>query len=64
MRATRDKVKWSVYARKQFNPALRLLAQVASDHYRAFNFSAEPDPEPVCRNWNHWYYLLRLEFGI
>lgn len=63
-RKLRDKVKWSYWLRKEITAGLGLTFQVASDHFRPMDFNLKPTYEPVTQNWNEWYYMFRLSFGI
>jgi hypothetical protein len=63
-RKLRDKVKWSLWMNKEITSGLGLYLQVASDHFRPMDFNLKPTYEPVTQNWNDWYYMFRLNFGI
>lgn len=63
-RKTRDKVKWSFWLSKEIVSGLGLYVQVASDHFRPIDFNLKPTYQPVTQNWNDWYYMVRLNFGI
>lgn len=63
-RAMRDKVKWTFWLQKQLATGLGLTFQVASDHFRPMNFNTKPTYEPATQNWNDWYYMFRISFGI
>jgi hypothetical protein len=63
-RKMRDKVKWSFWATKEVTPGFGLTLQVASDHFRPIDFNLKPTYEPVTKNWNDWYYMVRMNFGI
>jgi hypothetical protein len=55
---------WSVYAKRTVIPGLAVLAQVASDHTRGFEFHGFPLSEPTTTTWKHWYFIARIELGI
>jgi hypothetical protein len=60
----RDDWKWSLYAKKSFGRLFRVRAQIANDHLRLREFVLQQSDETITRNPSHWYYLMRLEFGI
>jgi hypothetical protein len=63
-RKLRDKVKWSFWLQESITPGLGLFLQVASDHFRPMDYNLKPTYQPVTQNWNDWYYMVRLNFGI
>lgn len=63
-RKMRDKVKWSFWLQESITPGLAVFLQVASDHFRPMDYNLKPTYEPVTQNWNDWYYMVRLNFGI
>jgi hypothetical protein len=60
----RDDWKWSLYAKKSFGRMFRVRAQIANDHLRLREFVLQQSDETITRTPSHWYYLMRLEFGI
>jgi hypothetical protein len=60
----RDDWKWSIYAVRSLGKLARFRAQVANDHLRPREFLLQQSDETVTRRPSHWYYLLRLEFGV
>jgi hypothetical protein len=63
-RKLRDKVKWTLYLKKQLAEGLGIYFQAASDHFRPIDFNINPTEEPVTQTWSDWYYIVRLNFGI
>lgn len=61
-------IKWSVYAKREIIPGLKVYTQIASDHNRPYKFTSDgalvPNREPLTVRPEDWYYLLRLEMGI
>jgi hypothetical protein len=57
-------IKWSVYTRRNIYRALDLHMQVASDHLRLQEYTADRNWEPLTNRPSEWYYLFRLEFSI
>lgn len=64
----KDDLKWSVYAKRTIRKGLAVHAQAASDHIRFITTEGggkfRPTYSPTTREAGHWYYVLRLEFGI
>lgn len=64
----KDDLKWSVYAKRTLRPGLSVHAQAASDHIRFVTTDGggkfRPTYASTTREAGHWYYVLRLEFGI
>lgn len=61
---TKDDWKWSLYAHKRINRLFNVRVQVANDHLRLREFLQQQSAETLTRRPSHWYYLVRLEFGI
>lgn len=59
-----DDWKWSVLATKTLTKGLVMHAQVANDHLRLRNNFIQPTFLPVTNETSHWYYLVRLQWGI
>jgi hypothetical protein len=49
---------------KEINRLFRVRMQVANDHLRLREFLLQQNDETLTRRPSHWYYLMRLEFGI
>jgi hypothetical protein len=60
----KDDWKWSVYAVRSLGKLARLRVQAANDHLRLREFLLQQSDETLTRRPSHWYYLLRLEFGL
>lgn len=60
----RDDWKWSVHAVRSIGRLAKLKLQVANDHLRMREFVLQQSDETLTRRPSHWYYLMRLEFGI
>lgn len=64
----KDDLKWSVYAKRSLGKGLSVHAQAASDHIRFMTTEGggkfRPTFAPTTREAGHWYYVMRLEFGI
>ena len=57
--------KWTVYAKKRLIQGVTLYAQVASDYLRGIRWEDNTlTRETVTQQYNQWYYIMRLEFGI
>ena len=61
---TKTKYKWSLYARKTITPGFGMLAQVASDHFRTLDNEWQPNHREVVTDKDHWYYMIKFNFGI
>ncbi len=60
----RENWKWSVYATHEITEGVTITAQAASDHLRPPSNVANPPSEPYTQTPSHWYYVLRVNFGI
>lgn len=60
----KDDWKWSVYAVRSLGPLAKVRVQAANDHLRLREFLLQQSDETLTRRPSHWYYLLRLEFGL
>ena len=60
----KDDWKWSVYAVRSIGKLAKVKLQVANDHLRLREFLLQQSDETLTRRPSHWYYLMRLEFGI
>jgi hypothetical protein len=60
----KDDWKWSVYAVRSLGRLARVRVQAANDHLRLREFLLQQSDETLTRRPSHWYYLLRLEFGL
>jgi hypothetical protein len=63
-RYKKDDWKWSVYAVRSLGRLARVRVQAANDHLRLREFLQQQSDETLTRRPSHWYYLLRLEFGL
>jgi hypothetical protein len=61
---TKEKIKWSLYAKKSPIKGVNLFLQIASDHMRSVDYNIKPSYRPVCWDWSEWYYLFRLNISI
>jgi hypothetical protein len=60
----KDDWKWSAYAVRSLGRSAKVRLQVANDHLRMREFILQQSDETLTRRPSHWYYLMRLEFGI
>ncbi len=63
----RDDWKWSIEAARTLFLGLTVQAQIANDHMRLIGLQdGDPIPanSPLTRYGNHWYYVVRLQWGI
>jgi hypothetical protein len=59
-----DDWKWSVNAMRTLTPGLTLNVQAANDHFRLRDQFFQPSYVPLTHKKDHWYYVVRLQWGI
>jgi hypothetical protein len=62
--AEKDRLHWSVMAKKQAFKGVNFYLQVANDHLRTFDYNIKPIKVPITSRPSDWYYLFRIEVGI
>lgn len=61
----KDDWKWSVYAGKTLAPGFQIIAQASRDHMRhKSEFAFQADREEALTAKDHWYWMVRVIFGI
>lgn len=60
-----DKIKWSVYAKKDFGQ-VKIVGQIARDHLipNVNGPMSQVERTDVLRKSNNWYWLLRIGYGF
>jgi hypothetical protein len=61
---SKDDWKWSILATRTLMRGLRLHVQAANDHLRLRDEFLQSSVLPLTNEKSHWYYLVRLEWGI
>lgn len=61
---TKDDWKWSFYAKREITKGVNVYAQAASDHLRHTDYEAKIHARPTTLDYDEWYYIVRLEFGL
>jgi hypothetical protein len=59
-----DDIKWTAYLKRNLFESLDLYLQVANDHIRSQDKFAQPSFLPLTSEKEHWYYLVRLQWGL
>lgn len=60
----KDDWKWSVMVQRTIIPGWQAYLQVANDHLRTQDESAQPSFMPVTQGKSDWYYLIRFLWSI
>ncbi|MCD6024360.1 MAG: hypothetical protein K0Q91_1276 [Fibrobacteria bacterium] len=60
----KDDLKWSAYLKKTIVSGLEVYLQVANDHFRVQDVTAQPSFMPLTQKSSDWYYMLRFQWGL
>jgi hypothetical protein len=59
-----DDIKWTLVLKKNLFTGLDLQIQAANDHFRHMDPFTIPTDIPLTNRKDHWYYLMRLSWGM
>jgi hypothetical protein len=60
----KDDLKWSAFLKKTVVPGLEIYLQVANDHFRVQDVTAQPSFMPLTQESSDWYYMLRFQWSL
>lgn len=60
----KDDIKWSAQLKKSVVPGLDIYLQVANDHFRVQDVTAQPSYIPLTQRPSDWYYMLRFQWSL
>ena len=62
---SKDDWKWSLYAKKVFTPGFMLSGLIGRDHVRLKSmWENSTDREEALTKPGHWYWMMRVTFGV
>jgi hypothetical protein len=64
VQVSRDNWKWSLNLVRTLTKGLKIQAQCANDHMRLIDVRISPTALPMTQYGKHWYYIVRLQWGI
>jgi hypothetical protein len=59
-----DDWKWSLNLVRTLTPGLKVEAQIANDHFRLRTWDDDLTFFPLTNRQSHWYYIVRLQWGV
>jgi hypothetical protein len=59
-----DDLKWSAQLKKTVVTGLDIYLQVANDHFRVQDVTAQPSFMPLTQDPTDWYYMLRFQWSL
>jgi hypothetical protein len=59
-----DDLKWSALLKKTVVPGLEIYLQVANDHFRVQDVTAQPSFMPLTQAKSDWYYMVRFQWSL